>query len=77
MGVTPNLFVCMVYVALIGSKHENESLFQNLGTNITKVQTLGGIVLLGRDFSACIATVMLVCMASYMMAGYGHAHHAF
>jgi len=21
--------------------------------------------------------VMLVCMASYMMAGYGHANHAF
>jgi hypothetical protein len=41
-----------VCVAPIGSKHENESLFQNLVTNIAKVQTLGGIVLLGRDFNA-------------------------
>jgi len=43
-----------VYVAPIGSKHENESLFQNLVTNIAEVQTLGGIVLLGGDFNACI-----------------------
>jgi hypothetical protein len=26
---------------------------------------------------AIITFVMLVCMASYMMAGYGHANHAF
>jgi hypothetical protein len=57
-GATPNLFVYVVYVALIGSKHESESLFQNLVTNIAKVQTLGGIVLLGRDFNAHI-TVLL------------------
>ncbi len=28
-GVTLNLFVCVVYSAPIGSKHESESLFQN------------------------------------------------
>ncbi len=48
----------MVYVTPISSKHENESLFQNLATNITEVQTLGGIVLLGRDFNAHIATLL-------------------
>ncbi len=53
-----NLFICMVYVAFVGSKHENESLFQNLGTNITKVQTLGGIVLLGGDFNARIVALL-------------------
>jgi hypothetical protein len=42
----------MVYTAPIGSKHESESLFQNLAIDIAKVQTLGGIVLLGRDFNA-------------------------
>ncbi len=42
----------MVYVAPIGSKHENESLFQNLVANIAEVQTLGGVVLLGGDFNA-------------------------
>jgi len=40
-----------VYVALVSSKHENESLFQNLAANIVEVQTLGGIVLLGGDFN--------------------------
>jgi hypothetical protein len=35
------LFVCMVYVALVGSKHESESLFQNLAIDIVEVQTLG------------------------------------
>jgi hypothetical protein len=52
-GAAPDLFVCVVYVAPIGSKHENESLFQNLVADIAKVQTLGGIVLLGGDFNAC------------------------
>ncbi len=42
----------MVYVAFIGSKHESESLFQNLIVDIIEVQTMGGIVLLGRDFNA-------------------------
>jgi hypothetical protein len=42
----------MVYIAPIGSKHENESLFQNLVADIVEVQTLGGIVLLGGDFNA-------------------------
>ncbi len=47
----------MVYAALIGSKHENESLFQNLVANIGEVQTLKGIVLLGEDFNVCTATL--------------------
>ncbi len=42
----------MVYVAPIGSKHDNESLFQNLVADIAEVQTLGGVVLLGGDFNA-------------------------
>jgi hypothetical protein len=50
-GAAFDLFVCVVYVAPIGSKHENESLFQNLVADIIKVQTLGGIVLLGGDFN--------------------------
>ncbi len=50
-GVTPNLFVCVVYVAPVGSKHESESFFQNMAANIAEVQILGGIVLLGRDFN--------------------------
>jgi len=37
MGVAPNLFVCVVYVALVGSKHETKSLFQNLTIDIAKV----------------------------------------
>jgi endonuclease/exonuclease/phosphatase (EEP) superfamily protein YafD len=51
-GATPNLIVCVAYVAPIGSKHESKSLFQNLATHTTKVQTLGDIVLLGGDFNA-------------------------
>jgi hypothetical protein len=47
----------VVYVALIGSKHKNESMFQNLVANIVEVQTLGGIVLLGGDFNACTTTL--------------------
>ncbi len=46
-GAAPNLFICVVYVAPVGSKHKSESLFQNLAANIVKVQTLRGIVLLG------------------------------
>jgi endonuclease/exonuclease/phosphatase (EEP) superfamily protein YafD len=42
----------VVYVAPINSKHESKSLFQNLVTNIAKVQTPRGIVLLGGDFNA-------------------------
>ncbi len=41
----------MVYVGPVGSKHENESLFQNLATDIVEVQTLRGIILLGGDFN--------------------------
>jgi UDP-N-acetylglucosamine enolpyruvyl transferase len=48
----------MVYIAPIGSKHESESLFQKLTTNIVEVQTLRGIVLLGGDFNACTATLL-------------------
>ncbi len=47
----------MVYTALVGSKHESESLFQNLARNITEVQTLRGIILLGGDFNAHIAAL--------------------
>jgi hypothetical protein len=46
-----------MYVALIGSKHENEFLFQNLVVDITEVQTLGGIVLLEGDFNARTTTL--------------------
>ncbi len=46
------MFVYVVYVAPIGSKHESESLFQNLVGDIVEVQTLGGIVLMGGDFNA-------------------------
>ncbi len=56
-NVAPNLFVCVVYVAPVGSKYENKSLFQNLAWNIVEVQTLGGIVLLGGDFNAHIVTL--------------------
>jgi hypothetical protein len=41
-----------MYVAHVGSKHESESLFQNLALDIVEVQIIGGIVLLGRDFNA-------------------------
>jgi hypothetical protein len=57
MNVAPDLFVYVVYAGPIGSKHENESLFQNLVGDIAEVQTLGGIVLMGGDFNACIASL--------------------
>jgi hypothetical protein len=57
-GVALNLFVYVVYAAHVGSKHENESLFQNLTTDVVEVQTLRGIVLLGRDFNAHTATLL-------------------
>jgi hypothetical protein len=47
----------VVYVALVGSKHTSESLFQNLVGDIVEVQTREGIVLLGGDFNAHIATL--------------------
>jgi hypothetical protein len=37
MGAVPNLFICVVYVAPVGSKHKNESLFQNLAIDIVEV----------------------------------------
>jgi hypothetical protein len=48
----------MVYDALIGSKHKNESLFQNLVADIVEVQTLGGIILLGGDFNPHIIALL-------------------
>ncbi len=48
----PDLFICMVYAAPVGSKHKSKSLFQNLTRDIVEVQTLGGIVLMGGDFNA-------------------------
>jgi hypothetical protein len=57
-GAAPNLFLYVVYVALVSSKHESESLFQNLTTNIIEVQTLGGIVLLGGDFNEHTASLL-------------------
>jgi hypothetical protein len=56
-GVALDLFVCVVYAAPMGSKHESESLFQNLVVNIVEVQILGGIVLLGGDFNVRIVTL--------------------
>ncbi len=47
----------MVYVAPISYKHDNESLFQNLAVDITEIQTLGGKILLGGDFNACITVL--------------------
>jgi hypothetical protein len=47
----------VVYVAPVGSKHESESLFQNLAVDIAEVQILGGKVLLGRDFNAHSVTL--------------------
>jgi endonuclease/exonuclease/phosphatase (EEP) superfamily protein YafD len=47
----------VVYAAPVGSKHENESLFQNLAIDIAEVQTLGGIILLGGDFNARSVTL--------------------
>ncbi len=57
-GVITDLFVCVVYITPVGSKHESESLFQNLAENITKVQTLKGIILLGGDFNVCTITLL-------------------
>jgi len=57
-GVAPDLFVYVVYVAHVGSKHESEYLFQNLGADIVEIQTLGGIVLLGGDFNARTAMLL-------------------
>jgi hypothetical protein len=56
-GAAPDLFIYVVYVALVGSKHESESLFQNLTINIAEVQTLKGIILLGGDFNVHIITL--------------------
>jgi hypothetical protein len=57
-GVAPDLFVWVVYIAPIGSKHKSESLFQNLAEDIIEIQTLGGIVLLGGDFNAHTTTLL-------------------
>jgi hypothetical protein len=57
-GVALDLFVCVVYVTPVGSKNENESLFQNMAVDIVEVQTLGGIVLFGGDFNARIVVLL-------------------
>ncbi len=57
MGAALDLFVYVVYATHVGSKHENESLFQNLAIDIAEVQTLGGIILLGGDYIARTATL--------------------
>jgi hypothetical protein len=36
-GAAPDLFVCMMYSAPIGSKHKSKSLFQNLEVDIVEV----------------------------------------
>jgi hypothetical protein len=41
----------------ISSKHKSESLFQNLVIDIARIQTLGGIVLLGGDSNLRITTL--------------------
>ncbi len=56
-GVAFYLFVYVVYVAPIGSKHKTKSLFENLATYIAEVQTLRGIVLLGGDLNARTITL--------------------
>ncbi len=48
----------MLYTVLVGFQHERESLFGNLVVNITKVQTLRSIILLGRDFNAHATTLL-------------------
>jgi len=57
-GAALDLFVCMVYIAPVGSKHENKSLFQNPAMDIVEVQILRGIILLGGDFNVC--TIVLL-----------------
>jgi len=57
-GATRDLFVCLVYITPVGSKHENESLFQNLSTDIAEIQTLRGIVLLGWHFNVRTTTLL-------------------
>ncbi len=52
------MLVYVVYVALIGSKHRSESLFQNLSVDIAEVQNLWDIVLLGGDFNARTVTLL-------------------
>jgi hypothetical protein len=54
MSVAPDLFICVMYVAPVGSKHESESF---LVGDIAEVQTLRGIVLMGGDFNARTATL--------------------
>ncbi len=47
-----------MYATPVGSKHESESLFQNLAVDIVEVQTLRGIILLGGDFNARTTTLL-------------------
>jgi hypothetical protein len=57
-GAALDLFICVVYVALVGTKHKSESLFQNLVGDIIEVQTLRGIVLLRGEFNAHTTTLL-------------------
>jgi hypothetical protein len=57
-GIAFNLFIYVVYVALVSSKHESKSLFQNLVANVAEVQTLRGIILLGGDFNVRTLTLL-------------------
>jgi hypothetical protein len=57
-GVALDLFVCVVCVNHVGPKHDSEFLFQNLAVDIAKIQTIGGIILLGGDFNARISTLL-------------------
>jgi hypothetical protein len=56
-GAALNLFISVVYVSPVRSKHKSDFLLQNLTIDIVEVQTLKGIVLLGRDFNARIAAL--------------------
>jgi hypothetical protein len=57
-GCCPWFVYLRGYTTPVGSKHKSKSLFQNLGVDITKVQTLRGIILLGGDFNARITTIL-------------------
>jgi hypothetical protein len=70
-GAAPDLFVYVVYVALVGSKHESEPLFQHLAIDIVEVQTIEGIVLLGGDFNARTTALPDIVMTFLVRECYG------
>jgi hypothetical protein len=71
-GATPNLFVYVMYATPVGSKHESESLFQNLAVDIIEVQTVKGIVLLGGDFNVRTATLLNTINTTTFVNYYKH-----